>query len=107
MKNIFKKLFGKKEPNNKEIMPPSYIPEILYNLGWEININGNRRVSSEWQRVDEKDIKEAKELLKNQVEEMHKILEKAHAQKKEFVNLESNVFRLSDVSSVTSYCYKI
>ena len=107
MKNIFKKLFAKEEPNNKEIMPPSCIPETLYNLGWEINISGSKRVSSEWQRVNEKDINEAKESLKNQVEEMHKILEKAHTQKKEFVNLESNVFRLNDVSSVTSYCYKI
>jgi hypothetical protein len=107
MKNILKKLFGKEEPNNKEITPPSCIPETLYNIGWEINISGSKRVSSEWQRVDEKDIKEVKESLKNQVEEMHKILEEAHTQKKEYVNLYDNVFKLSDVSSVTSYCYKI
>lgn len=102
--NILKKLF-KKKSENKEVV--AHTPTPMYNIGWEININGQRRVSSEWQRVDDKDVKEVKELIKTQVEEMHKILEKAHAQKKEFVNLDNNVFRLSDVSSVTSYCYKI
>lgn len=104
--NFINKLFPKKKTEEPSTAKVTIVPN-LYNIGWEININNLRKTSCEWQRVNETEANEIKEKLKAEIENMEKILEEAHAQKKEFVNLNDNVFRLSDVSSITSYCYKI
>ena len=108
MKDILTKLFGKNSANKENHEDfVGIIPKALYNVGWDINISGYKKITNEWQRVYDKDLEKVKELLTNQVAEMHKAIEEAHNQKKEFVNLHNNILKLSDVSSITSYCYKM
>ena len=104
MKNLLNKFFKKEE---KQEAITATIPKALYNIGWEININGYKKIACDWPRLDENDLKEVRDIVKTEVENMRNALEEAHTQKKEFVNLNNNVFRLSDVTSITSYCYKI
>lgn len=101
---LFKNLFNKKE---KPVEVPTVIPPPLYTLGWQIKLKDGHSTLVEWQRIPKEEVKEVESLINNQVKEMHTSLEEAIRDNKEFVNLNNNLFRVSDVDRITSHSYKI
>lgn len=102
---MFKNLFKKKETPVESPVAVD-VPE-LYNLGWQIKLKDGTYTSREWQRVSKEEVDEIRQFIKAEVSEMHAVLEEASKKKKHFVNLKDNVYRLEDVSSISSHNYKI
>jgi hypothetical protein len=95
--NFIKKLFGVKTTMIGSI-PTDYTP--TYTIGWSIYTKDGTIHSRQYEDVSLAQRIEIIELIKKETEDMQTILNKATKEEIEFVNLQGNVFRLSDITKV-------
>ena len=93
--NFIKKLFGVKAT---VIEPTAYAP--TYTIGWEIYTKDGTISSRKYDDVSFAQRTEIVERIEKETEDMQNILNKATKEQNEFVNLQGNVFRLSDITKV-------
>ena len=91
--NFIKKLFGVKENT-----ATAYAP--TYTIGWEIHTKSGSIFSHKYDDVSFAQRTEIVERIEKETEDMQNILNKATKEQNEFVNLQGNVLRLSDITKV-------
>jgi len=95
--NFIKKLFGVK---TTMIGSTPTAPTSTYTIGWSIYTKDGTIHSRWYEDVSLAQRIEIIELIKKETEDMQTILNKATKEQIEFVNLQGNVFRLSDITKV-------
>jgi len=95
--NFIKKLFGVK---TTMIGPTPTTPTPTYTIGWSIYTKDGTIHSRQYEDVSLAQRIEIIELIKKETEDMQNMLNKATKEEIEFVNLQGNVFRLSDITKV-------
>jgi hypothetical protein len=93
--NFIKKLFGLKTT----VIEPT-TPTPTYRIGWSIYTKDGSIFSRKYDDVSFEQRTEIVELIEKETEDMQTILNKATKEETEFVNLQGNVFRLSDITKV-------
>ena len=94
--NFIKKLFGVKENT-----ATAYAP--TYTIGWEIHTKSGSISSRKYDDVSFAQRTEIVERIEKETEDMQNILNKATKEQNEFVYLQGNVFRLSDITKVAIF----
>jgi hypothetical protein len=101
------KRWFKKKPNplNDANLPASTIPYYpiyasTYKIGWMIYTKDGTNPTRFWENVSHNQRIDITSIAEHEVKQMHVALELAATEKKEFVNLSSNLLRLSDVSKI-------
>ena len=94
--NFIKKLFGVKE-NTATVYAPTYT------IGWEIHTKDGSISSRKYDDVSFAQRTEIVERIEKETEDMQYILNKATKEQNEFVHLQGNVFRLSDITKVAIF----
>lgn len=92
--NFIKKLFGVKENT------ATAYAATTYTIGWEIYTKDGTIFSHKYDDVSFEQRTEIIELIEKETEDMQYILNKATKEQTEFVNLQGNVLRLSDITKV-------
>ena len=92
--NFIKKLFGVKENTATPIDAPTST------IGWEIHTKSGSIHTRKYDDVSFEQRTEIIELMEKETEDMQYILNKATKEQTEFVNLQGNVLRLSDITKV-------
>ena len=95
--NFIKKLFGVK---TTMIGPTPTAHTPIYTIGWSIYTKDGAIHSRQYEDVSFTEKIEIIELIKKETEDMQNMLNKATKEEIEFVNLQGNVFRLSDITKV-------
>ena len=95
--NFIKKLFGGKATMIGPT-PTAYTP--TYTIGWSVYTKDGSIHSRQYEDVSLAQRIEIIELIKKETEDMQNMLNKATKEEIEFVNLQGNVFRLSDITKV-------
>jgi len=96
--NFIKKLFGVKAT---VIEPTAYAPTST--IGWEIHTKSGSIHTRKYDDVSFEQRTKIIELMEKETEDMQYILNKATKEQTEFVNLQGNVFRLSDITRVAIF----
>lgn len=97
------KRWFKKNPNplNDANSPTSKIPYApTYKIGWMIYTKDGTHPSRFYQNLPKSNRDIVRQTIEDEVKQMHIALELAAIEKKEFVNLSSNLLRLSDISKI-------
>ena len=92
--NFIKKLFGVKENT------ATAYAATTYTIGWEIHTKSGSIHTRKYDDVSFEQRTEIIELMEKETEDMQYILNKATKEQTEFVNLQGNVLRLSDITKV-------
>ena len=94
----------KKKPQNDAIVtahPYTWgAPTPIYKIGWTIYMKDGTSSTRVWNNVSHNELNDITSVVKDEVKQMHIALELAATEKKEFVNLSSNLLRLNDVSKI-------
>jgi len=93
--NFIKKLFGVKPTM---IGTTAYVT--TYTIGWSIYTKDGLILTRKYNDVLFEERTEMFEIMKKEKDDMQNILNNAAKEEIEFVNLQGNVFRLSDISKV-------
>ena len=102
--NFIKKLFNRKAENADKLEPmvdkfePVY--ETTYTVGWEIYNKDGCIQTRKYDNVSSENRNDITKLVEAEANEMHDILNKAAKEETEFVNLQGNILRLSDVCKI-------
>lgn len=91
------KQWFKKKPQN-DVIVTAYAP--TYTIGWLIYTKDGTIHTRKYEDVPFEQRTEIVELIKKETEDMQNNLNKATKEQIEFVNLQGNVFRLSDITKV-------
>jgi hypothetical protein len=91
------KQWFKKKPQN-DVIVTAYAP--TYTIGWSIYTKDGSIFSRKYDDVSFEQRTEIVELIKKETEDMQNILNKATKEQTEFVLLQGNVLRLSDITKV-------
>ena len=91
------KQWFKKKPQN-DVIVTAYAP--TYTIGWSIYTKDGSIFSRKYDDVSFEQRTEIVELIEKETEDMQNILNKATKEQTEFVLLQGNVLRLSDITKV-------
>jgi hypothetical protein len=91
------KQWFKKKPQN-DVIVTAYAP--TYTIGWEIYTKDGTIHTRKYEDVPFEQRTEIIELIEKETEDMQYILNKATKEQTEFVHLQGNVLRLSDITKV-------
>lgn len=96
--NFIKKIFGVNPTMIGPTTPTAHTP--TYTIGWSIYTKDGLILTRKYNDVSFEERNEMVEITKKETDDMQNILNNAAKEEIEFVNLQGNVFRLSDISKV-------